>query len=297
MAGRIRAEDVALVKERAAIADVVGEYVTLRRRGQLAQGTMPVPRREDPVVQRQPGDRLLPLLRLRRRRRRHLLPRKVEHLSFTEAVERLATKAASSCATRTVAGVRTGRHRAAQPAARGAPGGAGVLRRAAAGPRPRPGPDASSCARAASTGPLRAVRRRVRAARRRGAVGHLRGKGFSDDEVTVGGLAGRGSRGLYDRFRGPAGLADPRHHRRRRRLRRPAPLRRRPDRGQVPQHVRDADLPEVQRALRPGRWPRRRCPMSGRASSSRATPTSWPATLPASRPRWPRAARRSAAST
>ncbi|MGB2701647.1 MAG: DNA primase, partial [Candidatus Phosphoribacter baldrii] len=33
-------------------------------------------------------------------------------------------------------------------------------------------------------------------------VRHLRGKGFSDDELVTGGLAGRGTRGLYDRFRG-----------------------------------------------------------------------------------------------
>jgi DNA primase len=31
---------------------------------------------------------------------------------------------------------------------------------------------------------------------------HLRAKGFTDDEIVAGGLAGRGSRGLYDRFRG-----------------------------------------------------------------------------------------------
>ncbi|WP_122261600.1 DNA primase [Ornithinimicrobium cerasi] len=31
---------------------------------------------------------------------------------------------------------------------------------------------------------------------------HLRGKGFTDDELVVAGLASRGSRGLYDRFRG-----------------------------------------------------------------------------------------------
>ena len=33
-------------------------------------------------------------------------------------------------------------------------------------------------------------------------VAHLKGKGFTDDELTIGGLASRGQRGLYDRFRG-----------------------------------------------------------------------------------------------
>ncbi|MFB9376253.1 DNA primase [Kineococcus gynurae] len=31
---------------------------------------------------------------------------------------------------------------------------------------------------------------------------HLRGRGFTEDEIVTGGLAGRGQRGLYDRFRG-----------------------------------------------------------------------------------------------
>ncbi|WP_019146191.1 DNA primase [Aeromicrobium massiliense] len=33
-------------------------------------------------------------------------------------------------------------------------------------------------------------------------VGHLKARGFSDEELVVAGLVGRGSRGLYDRFRG-----------------------------------------------------------------------------------------------
>src|SRR6185295_9591311 len=33
-------------------------------------------------------------------------------------------------------------------------------------------------------------------------VGHLKAKGFADEDLLVGGLASRGQRGLYDRFRG-----------------------------------------------------------------------------------------------
>ena len=43
----------------------------------------------------------------------------------------------------------------------------------------------------------------------------------------------------------PPAVADPRHRRRVDRVRRPAVVRRRPDRGQVPQHPRDAALQEV----------------------------------------------------
>ena len=48
----------------------------------------------------------------------------------------------------------------------------------------------------------------------------------------------------------PADVADPRQQRRRDRLRRAPDLRRRPDRGEVPQHPRDADLQEEPGALR-----------------------------------------------
>ena len=92
MAGRIRDEDIALVRERTSIADVdlrVRDAQVGRRRQR--QGAVPVPRREDPVVQRAPrakgvyfcygcgagGDAITFVMTL-------------EHLSFVEAVERLA---------------------------------------------------------------------------------------------------------------------------------------------------------------------------------------------------------------
>ena len=52
------------------IVQVVQEYVPLKRAGHVLQGAVPVPQREDAVVQRQSREGLLPLLRLRRRRRR-----------------------------------------------------------------------------------------------------------------------------------------------------------------------------------------------------------------------------------
>ena len=63
----------------------------------------------------------------------------------------------------------------------------------------------------------------------------------------------------------PAAVADPRPRRRRRRLRRPAAVRRRPHRGQVPQHPRDAGLPQVPGAVRarPGQAGDRQAPPGG----------------------------------
>jgi len=57
MAGRIRDEDVALVRERARIDDVVREYVTLK--------TVSLPRRAITKFPRNPKSRHVVLLRLR----------------------------------------------------------------------------------------------------------------------------------------------------------------------------------------------------------------------------------------
>ena len=63
------------LKHQADIVVVIQDYVSLKKSGADVQGPLPVPRREDAVVSRQPGQGLLPLLRLRRRRRRLQVPR------------------------------------------------------------------------------------------------------------------------------------------------------------------------------------------------------------------------------
>ena len=72
---------------------------------------------------------------------------------------------------------------------------------------------------------------------------------------------------------GAAAVADPRGQRRDDRLRGAADLRRRPDRGEVPQHLRDADLQEERGALRHRPGPPRDGAARRRPSWSRATPT------------------------
>ena len=142
--------------------------------------------------------------------------------------------------------------RTALAADRGAPGGAGVLP-----------PRAAQRARGAGRARLPARARASTARRPSGSASgfaprggedlsrHLRAKGFTDDEVVARRPVRAGQPRALRPVPRPAGLADPRHHRRHGRVRRPAALRRRPDRGQVPQHLRDPDLQEVDRALRP----------------------------------------------
>nr|MBA2768356.1 DNA primase [Sporichthyaceae bacterium] len=93
MAGRIRDEDVALVKERADLADVIGDVVTLRPAGGGSlKGLCPFHDEKSPSLSVRPtvgswhcfgcqegGDVLSFLM-------------KIDHLSFAEAVERLAAR-------------------------------------------------------------------------------------------------------------------------------------------------------------------------------------------------------------
>ena len=203
MAGRIRDEDVATVKERANIAEMVGDYVTLRNAGGGSmKGLCPFHEEKSPSFNVTPargyfycfgcqtsGDVISFLTQL-------------EHLSFTEAVERLADRVgvqlryedAGAAPERAAPGQRQ-RLFAAHKAA--AEFYAGQLESA----------DALAGRRFLST------RGFDRAAAHHFGVGyaprtwealrdHLRARGFTDAELTVGGLAQQGQRGVRDRFVG-----------------------------------------------------------------------------------------------
>ena len=204
MAGRIRAEDVVSVKERTSITDVVREHVTLRPAGVGAmKGLCPFHDEKTPsfTVRESVGSYhcfgcgeggdVIDFVRA------------VDHLTFTEAVERLAAKL-------------------------------GLELRYEEGSAPRQGESLGKRSRLIEANRVaeqwyhqmlvdtkegRAGRDFLRErgfmrpeaehfglgyAPRGGEelVRHLLGRGFTDDEVLAAGLCGRGSRGLYDRFRG-----------------------------------------------------------------------------------------------
>ena len=78
VAGRIRDEDIALVREKTPIADVIGEHVQLRNAGGgNLKGICPFHDEKSPSLSVSPATRAVPLLRLRGRRRRH--PVRAEH--------------------------------------------------------------------------------------------------------------------------------------------------------------------------------------------------------------------------
>ena len=204
MAGRIRAEDVQAVKERSSITDIVRDHVSLRPAGiGSMKGLCPFHDEKTPsfTVREtvgayhcfgcgEGGDVIS-------------FVQKLDHLTFAEAVERLASKLGMELRYDEGGGPRDGvglgkrsrlleAHRAAAEF---------YHQRLLETPEARIGRDflrergfASPEAKLFGIG--YAPRAGEELAR------HLRGKGFTDEELTIGGLCGKGSRGLYDRFRG-----------------------------------------------------------------------------------------------
>jgi len=201
--GRIKADVVAAVKERTAIEDVVRDHVTLRSGGAGSlKGLCPFHDEKSPSFNVRPtlgvwhcfgcgeGGDVISFIQ------------KVDHLTFGDAVERLADRAGipveydeGGARPREEVGRRSRLLEANRVAEQF------YAEQLTGNPESVPGRR------------FLAERGFDRAAAERFGVGfaprsgealtnHLRGRGFSDDDLVLVGLSGRGSRGLYDRFRG-----------------------------------------------------------------------------------------------
>ncbi|MEZ5115838.1 MAG: DNA primase [Candidatus Nanopelagicales bacterium] len=202
MAGRIRDEDVALVRERARIDDVVREYVGLKPAGGGSlKGLCPFHDERSPSFHVTPSRGLYYCFGCGEGGDVISFVQKVDHLTFAESVEKLAGKV----------GVQL----------RYEEGGAAVNRQQ--GQRTRL-VDAHKAAalfyRERLASPEAEIGRRFLAERgfddaaaEHFGVGyapkswdaltsHLRQRGFTDQEILAGGLVSQGNRGVYDRFRG-----------------------------------------------------------------------------------------------
>lgn len=94
MAGRIRDEDIAAVRERSNIADVVGEHVQLRNAGGgNLKGICPFHDEKSPSLSVSPGRNLFHCFGCGAGGDVIRFVEQIEHLSFTEAVENLASRA------------------------------------------------------------------------------------------------------------------------------------------------------------------------------------------------------------
>ena len=203
MPGRIRQEDIAAVRERSPIADVVGEYLQLRPAGGGSlKGLCPFHDERSPSFNVTPGKELYHCFSCGEGGDVITFIRKIEHLDFTEAVERLAARA----------GIELRYEQGGY-----VPGQEHSQRRRLI--------EAHTAAQdfyversvASSSGPARAFLAErgftLDEATRFGVgyspnawdelVKHLRGRGFTEDEMVKSGLARRTSRGgLIDMFRG-----------------------------------------------------------------------------------------------
>ena len=203
MAGLIKAEDVTQVKERSSIEDVVREHVTLRAAGPGSlKGLCPFHDEKSPSFNVRPAVGAWHCFGCGEGGDVISFVQKVEHLTFAEAVERLATKL----------GMELHYEEGGPPRS-----GEGLGKRSRLVEAHRVASEYYSAAlinlsEARLARDFLRERGFDRLAAERFGVGfsprggeeltrHLRAKGFTDDEIVAGGLAGRG-RGLYDRFRG-----------------------------------------------------------------------------------------------
>lgn len=204
MAGRIKAEDIAAVKDRAGIEDVVREHVTLRSAGPGSlKGLCPFHDEKTPSFTVRPAVGAYHCFGCGEGGDVIEFVQKVDHLTFTEAVERLAQKAGVELHYEDgPAPQRENQGRRARLVEANRTAAAWFAENLIARPDARPGRDF-----------LRAKGFDGKAAAHFG-VGwaprgfselgdHLQSKGFSREELVLAGLVGQTQRGgTYDRFRG-----------------------------------------------------------------------------------------------
>jgi len=202
MAGRIRDDDLALVRERSAIGEVVGEYLQLRNAGGGSlKGLCPFHDEKTPSFHVTPARGLWYCFSCTEGGDVIKFVQKIDNLGFTEAVERLASRAGIELR------YEQGGH---------IPGQEQSLRRRLIEAHKT----AAEFYAEQLDSPAAQAGRDFLASRgfeladaRRFGVGyapaewetltrHLRGRGFTEPELLAGGLASQGRHGLIDKFRG-----------------------------------------------------------------------------------------------
>jgi DNA primase len=201
MAGRVRSEDVAMVRERVRVDAVIGEVVTLRSAGAGSlKGLCPFHDERSPSFHVTPARGLYYCFGCGEGGDVVDFLMKHDHLTFTEAIEKLADRAGVTLRYEDGAGPsRTGPNR--QRLAQANKIAAAYYVRALASPEASIGRqfltergfDAAACEHFGVGFAPKSWD---------GLLGHLRSAGFTDAEILAAGLASQGQRGTYDRFRG-----------------------------------------------------------------------------------------------
>ncbi|MBW9211321.1 DNA primase [Mumia sp. zg.B21] len=203
MAGRIREDDIAAVRERARIDEIVEQYVTLRNAGGGSRkGLCPFHDEKSPSFNVTPSRGMYYCFGCGEGGDVFTFLQKIDQISFSEAVERLAAKYAITL---------TYVDGPAGPQRDFAQRGRLVAANAAA--EEFYSDQLASDKVAVKGRQFLSERGFSRDAAERFGVGfaprdgealyrHLRGRGFADDDLVAAGLVARGNRGPYDRFRG-----------------------------------------------------------------------------------------------
>jgi DNA primase len=202
MPGRIRDEDVALVRERSAVDDVIGEYLQLRHAGGGSlKGLCPFHEEKTPSFNVTPARGLWYCFSCAEGGDVIRFVQRIDSLGFTEAVERLAARAGIELRYEQGGHVPGQEHSLRRRLIQAHRAAADFYADRLSSPDAAPGRD------------FLASRGFERADYERFGVGyapnewetltrHLRGRGFTDKELLAGGLASQGRRGLIDKFRG-----------------------------------------------------------------------------------------------
>ncbi len=202
MAGRIRDEDLALVRERSPVEEVIGEYLQLKSAGGGSlKGLCPFHDEKTPSFNVTPARGMWYCFSCTEGGDVITFVRKIDGLSFTEAIERLAARAGIELRYEqggAVPGKEQSQRRRLLEAHRAAT---------------EFYIDQLSTPAAADGRSFLAERGFAEADAQRFRIGyapagwdaltrHLRGRGFTEAELLAGGLASQGRRGLIDKFRG-----------------------------------------------------------------------------------------------
>ena len=202
MAGRIRDEDIALVREKSAIDEVVGEYLQLRNAGGGSlKGLCPFHDEKTPSFNVTPARGLWYCFSCVEGGDVIKFVEKIDNLSFVEAVERLAARAGLELRYEQGGQVPGREHSQRRRLLEAHQAAADFYQQRLHG------------ADAATARAFLAERGFELADAARFGVGyapaewealtrHLRGRGFTEQELLLGGLAREGRRGPVDRFRG-----------------------------------------------------------------------------------------------
>ncbi len=202
VAGRIRDEDIALVREKSAIDEVVGEYLQLRNAGGGSlKGLCPFHDEKTPSFNVTPARGLWYCFSCAEGGDVIKFVERIDNLSFVESVERLAARAGIDLRYEQGGQVPGREHSQRRRLLEAHKAAAEFYAERLSTPDASPG-RAFLAERGFALADAERFGVGYAPAEWEGLTRHLRGRGFTEQELLAGGLASQGRRGAMDRFRG-----------------------------------------------------------------------------------------------